>query len=91
LAAWRRARLASGFERLGAQITSAPIAQLHQNWEGDRLNFQARALGQIISGAVDVGDTELRMELALPSLLAGFAEKIAGKLRNEGRILLEKK
>ena len=86
-----RARIAAGFERLSGQIAGAHLAQFQQAWAGDRLSFQAQALGQSFAGRIDVGETDIRIEVDLPGFLAALADKISGKLRNEARLLLEKK
>ncbi len=66
------------------------MARLAQAWTGDRLNFSAQMLGQTIAGRIDVGDAEVRIEIDLPLFLAAMADKIAGRLRRQGRLLLEK-
>lgn len=86
-----RARIDNGFAQLKGQIAAANIAQFTQGWEGDRLNFAANALGQRITGRIDVGESDLRIEVDLPAFLVGLADKISGKLRQQGRLLLEKK
>ncbi len=86
-----RNRIAGGFDQLKSQISGASLAQMQQNWEGDRLNFAAQALGQTISGRIDVTDADVRIEVDLPAFLAGLADKIAGKLKRQGTLLLEKK
>ena len=60
-------------------------------WSGDRLQFTARALGQIASGAIDVADDHVRIEMQLPWLLARLGEKAQGMIRKQGRLMLEKK
>ena len=86
-----RARIANGFDQLTGQVAGAHLARFHQAWDGDRLNFHAQALGQSVTGRVDVGDHEVRIEVDLPAFLAGLADKISGKLRREARLLLEKR
>lgn len=86
-----RRRIGEGFAGLQSQIAGAPIANLSQGWEGDRLSFAATALGQRVSGRIDVGAREVRIEVDLPAFLAGIADKIAGRLRKQGTLLLEKK
>jgi hypothetical protein len=87
-----RARLRAGFDRLKTEMSAGlRIASVHQAWEGDRLSFHASALGQSMTGRIDVGDREVRIELDLPALLAAFADAIAGRLSKTGRLLLEKK
>ena len=49
------------------------------------------ALGQQISGTIDVEDAAVRLEVLLPNLLAMVADKVKGRLKREGQLLLEKK
>ncbi len=83
-----RKRIDEGFGKLAGQLGSG-IADLKQQWDGDRLNFSLRAMGQAITGAVDVGDQAVRLEVLLPGLLGMIAGKIKGKLQSEGKVLLE--
>ncbi len=84
-----RARVASGFDQLKGQLSM--LGNFQQQWDQDRLNFSARSMGQTIRGLIEVGDSDVRIEVELPMLLAGMAETVAGQLRQQGRILLEKK
>lgn len=90
-----RSRIAGGFDQikdqLGAQSGMMALTRFSQLWDGDRLSFTAQALGQTIAGRIDVHENDVRIEIDLPALLAGFAEKIVGKLRKQGTLLLEKK
>lgn len=86
-----RSRIASGFGQLEAQMAAASVSNVRQAWSGDTLNFNAQALGQTFTGLIDVGEREVRIEVALPGLLGMFAGKIAGKLKQQGTLLLEKK
>ena len=60
-------------------------------WSGDRLTFRLRALGQSASGTIDVQEDHLRLEVALPWLLAKLSERLVPAIRKEGTLLLEKK
>ena len=60
-------------------------------WNGDRLTFRFRALGQASSGTIDVAEDHLRLEVALPWLLAKLSERFVPAIRKEGAQLLEKK
>ena len=86
-----RRRLEQGFGRLRQQITGGMIGMLacYERWEGDRLHFEAGALGQKITGRLEVSENSVRIEGDLPEILAALAEQIAGKLKDEGRKLLE--
>ena len=60
-------------------------------WNGDTVQFRARALGQVAAGRVDVFDDHVQLEVTLPWLLAKFAEKLVPAIRKEGTLMLEKK
>jgi Putative polyhydroxyalkanoic acid system protein (PHA_gran_rgn) len=55
------------------------------------MDFRARAIGQAISGRLEVLDDAVRMELDLPPLLAAIAGRITGRLAKETQFLLQKK
>lgn len=86
-----RARLVAGFDQLKQQIAGVPVAHFHQAWAGDELSFNAQAMGQTITGRIHVADRHLRIEVDLPALLVGLADKIAGNLKRRAALLLEKK
>jgi len=83
-------RLKDGFARanghLGGMITVEQAV-----WEGDTLRFSMRALGQTAAATIDVLDDALRIEVALPWLLAKAAKRLLPLLRREATQLLEKK
>lgn len=83
-------RLKAGFERAGSQFGSV-LTISQQVWSGDKLTFQASALGQQAAGTIDVGDDTVHIEVTLPWLLAKFAEKLAPAIRRESVLMLEKK
>jgi hypothetical protein len=62
-----------------------------ETWNGDRVAFRLRALGQAASGLIDVQEDHLRLEVSLPWLLAKLSEKLIPAIRKEGTLLLEKK
>lgn len=66
-------------------------AQVESRWEGDRLYLRVVAMGQEVSGHIDVFAEKVRLELILPAFLALFAGKIEGLLRSKGYDLLEDK
>jgi putative polyhydroxyalkanoate system protein len=86
-----RNRVASSVGQLRDQFAALSVSNFQQAWSGDRMNFQAQALGQTITGGIDVNDADIRIEVALPGLLGMFSSKIAGSLRRQGTLLLEKK
>jgi hypothetical protein len=44
-----------------------------------------------MTGRLDVSEDSVRIEVDLPEILAALAERIAGKLKDEGRKLLEQR
>jgi hypothetical protein len=83
-------RLKSGLERAHGQF-GALISIDRQEWSGDTLRFQMRALGQSAAGTITVFEDSLRIEVVLPWLLARAAEKILPTMRKQATLLLEKK
>ncbi len=85
-----RRRLQNGFGRIREQIGGKAVS-FQERWEGERLHFDAGALGQKVSGRVDIFDKSVRIELDLPWILASIGESLKGRIRQEGTLLLEKK
>ena len=85
-----RRRVDEGFANF-ARHMGAVAGALTKSWSGDRLDFTFQALGQGISGVIDVEDAAIRVELLLPNLIAMLADKLKGRLRKEGELLLEKR
>jgi hypothetical protein len=88
-----RRRIAEGFGRMQQQMTGGlgAMVAMQERWEGDRLHFEGGALGQKITGRLDIFAESVQVQLDLPEILAALAERITGKLRTEGQKLLEKK
>lgn len=83
-------RLKEGFARTRGQFGTI-IAIEQENWDGDTLRFNMRALGQVAAGTIEVLDDALRIEVSLPWLLAKAAKTLLPILRKEATLLLEKK
>jgi hypothetical protein len=88
-----RRRIDEGFGRMRQQMTAGLGGMLafQERWEGDRLHFEGRGLGQTLTGRLDVRADSVEIQLDLPEMLAAIADLITGKIRQEGRKLLEKK
>jgi putative polyhydroxyalkanoate system protein len=86
-----RRRIEKGFGEMREQFTSVGVSDVTDQWSGDTLNFVAKGLGQTIRGSLEVLEDALRIELHLPLFLSGMADKIVGKLKDRGRLMLEKK
>ena len=83
-------RMQGGVGRLEDHIPGGS-ADVRSSWEGDRMHLDVRALGQEVSGHIDVMETNVRLEFVLPAFLALFAGKIEGLLAAKGGELLEDK
>jgi hypothetical protein len=88
-----RRRLETGFASLRQQMTGGlpAFVSFTERWDADRLTFEGGALGQKITGRLDVLPDAVRIELDLPQILAAIADRITGRLQTEAQQLLEKK
>ncbi|MBR0699832.1 polyhydroxyalkanoic acid system family protein [Bradyrhizobium sp. 62B] len=81
-------RLKTGLGRAAASI---PVMQVEEErWSGDSMAFRIRAMGQVATGKVDVGDDQVRVEVVLPWLLQRFAEMAQATIKKRGQLLLTK-
>jgi hypothetical protein len=67
------------------------LIRVEQNWTDAHLDFRAAVLGQNATGAMDVADDHVRLEVQLPWLFAMVAEKAKNLIQSQGRLMLEKK
>jgi hypothetical protein len=85
-----KARLQGTMGQIRSQI--APFAsKIEEEWEGDRMNFRFAALGQSISGTIDVLEDTVRLEVLLPALLGMIAGRLGTRIRDQAQLLLTKK
>jgi Putative polyhydroxyalkanoic acid system protein (PHA_gran_rgn) len=82
-------RLKTGLTRATASLPVLKVDE--ERWEGDRMMFRVRALGQSAAGQVDVSDSHVRVEMTLPWLLQRFAEVAQAAIKSRGNLLLTKK
>ena len=85
-----RRRLESGVGRLREQFGDK-LGQIEDTWAGDHADFRVTVLGQSVTGALDVMEAEVRVEVQLPWMLAMVAEKAKGLIQKQGTLMLEKK
>ncbi len=75
-----------------AQARFSAFLKFHeQTWTDNRLDFHVSALGQHANGVIEVRETDVRLEVRLPWLLAKVAERVLPTIQKEGRLMLEKK
>jgi hypothetical protein len=83
-------RLKSGLS--GARSHFAHLFTVQEEiWSGDHLDFRVSALGQVLTGTIDVLEDSVNLQVVLPWLLAKLAEAIQPLIRKEGALMLEKK
>ena len=82
-------RLKTGLGRAAASIPVIHVEE--ERWEDNCMNFRIRALGQVATGLIDVGEDQVRVEVVLPWLLQRFAEVAQAAIQNRGKLLLTKK
>ena len=82
-------RLKAGLTRAAASVPVLKVDK--ERWEGDRMIFRVRALGQAATGHLDVAEDHVRLEVTLPWLLQRFAEVAQVAIRNRGNLLLTKR
>jgi hypothetical protein len=84
-----RRRLENGMGQVRSQLAGVG-ASVENHWTDDRMTFDVAVLAQTISGRIDVGDNEVRLEVDLPWMLAMLAEKITGRIARQGTLMLTK-
>ena len=67
---------------------AALLGNLQETWRGDRMEFTGGVMGQSISGHLDVEDSAVLVEVALPGLLGMAAAALLPRIEREGRRLL---
>lgn len=66
------------------------MAQVATDWTGeDTMQINVSAMGQDLRGNVNIEDSELVFEIALPMALAFVEPIISGAVRQQGEKLLE--
>ena len=83
-------RLREGLARADGAL-GAMISVEQATWQGDVLSLRLRTLGQSASATIEVLESALRIEMALPWLLAKAANRLLPVLRKEATRLLERK
>jgi hypothetical protein len=82
-------RLDSGINRLRPELAGL-ISTLDYSWDQDRLNFSASAMWQPITGAIEVLDDAVRIEIHLPWMMSLLADTVAKQVRGRSIAMLEK-
>jgi len=84
-------RLQGGVGKVRDKLSGFGMQLVEESWQGDTLQFGVAALGQTVSGKIEVEDALVRVEVMLPLMLAIFAEKLKLGVEKQAQILLEHK
>ena len=86
-----RRRIEAGFGQLKQQMAGgmAGMLAVKERWEADQLHFEGGALGQELTGRLEVLADAVQIEVDLPEILAVIADRIGARLKQEGQRLLE--
>lgn len=69
----------------------ALFKDVHETWASEnQLDFNARAMGQTITGSVRIEPQQVHMMVDLPTLLAMFVPNLKPQIEAEARKLLQK-
>jgi hypothetical protein len=83
-------RIRSSLGQIHAQI--APyVSSVEDRWIGDRLEFDVVAMGQTVTGGIEVFEELVRVEFVLPGILGFVTGLITAPVRDAATKLLEKK
>ena len=82
-----KSRLASAITDARAKHPAA-LKSATETWNGNRMDFRATAMGQTITGSVDIQPKVVHVSVDLPFMLAMLANRIRPQIESEGRKLL---
>ena len=85
-----RARIEGGLGQIRSQLSSF-ASSVEDRWNGDRLDFRLKVMGQSVTGAIEPLDQEVRIEVHLPGVLGWLGQKLGGRIRQSASLLLERK
>ena len=66
------------------------MISMQERWEGDRLHFEGGALGQRISGRIDILADSIAIQVDLPDFLVGMADTVLANVKTQAQKLLAK-
>ena len=85
-----RTRLQSGIIDLKGKYGDK-VANMQEDWNGNNMAFRLSAMGQAITGRVDVQPDAVKLDVDLPWMLAMLAGKFKPQVEQEARKMLESK
>lgn len=85
-----RRRLQTGIAQLREKYGNK-VAVLEDKWSDNHLDFRVSALGQGVTGTIDVEPERVTLAVQLPWVLAMLAEKAKSMIQKQGHLLLDHK
>lgn len=87
-----RSQIAFGFANISKQMTGGMLGMIsmQERWDGDRLHFEGGALGQKVTGRLDVLADSVQIQVDLPDFLVGIADKVIAGLKQQTQKVLSK-
>jgi len=85
-----RRRIENGFAKIVHALPGG-TGKSTERWDGDRLVFSVGALGQTVSGVIDILETAVTMEIQLPGVLGLLASGLKDRLQKAGTLMLTRK
>jgi uncharacterized protein YpmS len=85
-----KSRIQDGMSQVRAQL-SAFVTSIEDRWTEDQMDFRLIAVGQTVTGRIEVFDNSVRIEVHLPWILSVLGERIRGRIRQQATLMLEKK
>ncbi len=86
-----KGRLDGGFKHLDKEFRASGLAKMEGGWTDYRMRFMAQALGQVVTGTLDVLDDKVRAEIQAPAYLAMIGGEIKKRLTRDATALLASK
>lgn len=84
-----RRRFRDNSHKIGDAIPGG-MAEVHTSWPNeDRMDMSIDAMGQILSGHIEIEDQQVVFHMALPAALGFLTPMIEGAIRKQGQGLLE--
>lgn len=84
-----RRRLQKNMDKIRSRL-SRHASEVDNQWTDDRMDFRVVALGQTVTGQIDVLDDAVRVEVRLPWLLSRLGGRIGDRVRQQGELILTK-
>ena len=84
-------RLVGGFDHIDKEFRSSGLAKMESSWSEYRMTFLAQAMGQVVTGVMDVLDQTVRVEVHVPAFLMVIGGGIKKRLTQDATALLASK